>query len=242
MSAATEWLATNGYTIQKQQGGGGSGWASFGAIDVVAPDGANRRLFVKSARRSAREMFEGEALGLRALRATKALRIPEVVHFGDEKGGGSFLIMEYLELRGSADPAEFGRAMARLHLAEPSAEEARAGMFGFPVDNTIGGSSQPNTWESDWLTFYRRHRIEHQLRLAGSGELTKLWEAVLDRTSGLSTLFDGVQPIRPSTLHGEPHALAGLCREKGGFLFFLCPSRRREASCFLVCPVALLCC
>jgi fructosamine-3-kinase len=203
MSAATDWLSANGYTVSKEQGGGSSGWASFATVKVVSPDQTPRELFIKSARRSAKEMFEGEALGLKALRHPMAVRVPEVLHFGDAPGGGgSFLVMEHLSLRGSADPYEFGRAMARMHLAEPMQEQAKAGRFGFDVDNTIGGTPQPNHWSDDWLEFYRTHRIGHQLKLAGSSELDKLWDAVLARTDGLRTLFDGVT-VKPSVLHGD---------------------------------------
>ncbi|KAJ1637744.1 Fructosamine kinase-domain-containing protein [Pavlovales sp. CCMP2436] len=202
MSAATDWLTANGWTLGKEQGGGGSDWASFSSSSVTAPDGTSRRLFIKAARRPAQEMFAGEALGLRALRAGGALRVPEVIHYGDASGGGSFLIMEHLELRGSANPAEFGRAMAQLHLAEPSSEPARAGKFGFDVENTIGGTSQPNGWLDDWPEFFRTRRIGHQIRLTGSDELATLWDTVLDRTSGLGALFEGVE-VKPSVLHGD---------------------------------------
>ena len=40
----------------------------------------------------------------------------------------------------------FGRALAEMHLAEPEQAEAKAGKFGFDVDNTIGGTPQKNTW------------------------------------------------------------------------------------------------
>jgi len=203
MSAAAQWLRANGYVLAGEQSAGGSGWASCSTLSVTSPEGVARRLFVKSARRSAREMFEGEALGLRVLRAARAIRVPEVIHFDDAPDGGSFLVMEHLELTGSADPAEVGRAMARLHLAEPSLAEARAGSFGFCVDNTIGGTPQPNAWQADWIEFYREQRIAHQLRLAGNDELDQLWAAVLERTDGLGALFAGMPPIRPSVLHGD---------------------------------------
>jgi len=39
------------------------------------------------------------------------------------------------------------------------------GKFGFDCDNTIGGTSQPNDWVSDWPTFFRQYRIGHQVLL-----------------------------------------------------------------------------
>lgn len=34
-------------------------------------------------------------------------------------------------------------------------ENTKKGMFGFPIDNTIGGTSQPNGWMDNWVDFYR---------------------------------------------------------------------------------------
>lgn len=44
---------------------------------------------------------------------------------------------------------------------------ARSGKFGFPVDNTIGATPQPNGWMDNWVDFYREKRLRHQLQLAG---------------------------------------------------------------------------
>lgn len=44
---------------------------------------------------------------------------------------------------------------------------AAEGYFGFAVDNTIGGTSQPNGWMGNWVDFFRERRLRHQLNLAG---------------------------------------------------------------------------
>lgn len=46
--------------------------------------------------------------------------------------------------------------------------EAAKGRFGFAVDNTIGGTSQPNGWMDNWIEFFRERRLQHQLQLAGA--------------------------------------------------------------------------
>jgi fructosamine-3-kinase len=56
-----------------------------------------------------------------------------------------------------------------MHVAEPEVAEARGGMFGFSVNNTIGESPQPNGWMDDWVEFFRVRRIGHQLKLARWG-------------------------------------------------------------------------
>ena len=88
-----------------------------------------------------------------------------------------------------------------------SVEEAKAGKFGFAVDNTIGATPQPNTWSAEtgtagWIDFYREKRIGHQLRLAKDPAMKKEWEKVLEATDGLASLFEGLE-IKPSVLHGD---------------------------------------
>ena len=65
------------------------------------------------------------------------------------------------------DAQTFGRAMARMHLATPKDPEAASGKFGFPVDNTIGATPQPNGWDDDWIKFWSEKRMAHQVNLAG---------------------------------------------------------------------------
>lgn len=47
---------------------------------------------------------------------------------------------------------------------------AKAGKFGFAVDNTIGATPQPNGWMDNWVDFYRERRIRHQLQLLGKAQ------------------------------------------------------------------------
>lgn len=49
----------------------------------------------------------------------------------------------------------------------PQDPNAKAGKFGFAVDNTIGATPQPNGWMDNWVDFYRERRIRHQLNLLG---------------------------------------------------------------------------
>jgi fructosamine-3-kinase len=86
-----------------------------------------------------------------------------------------------------------------MHMAEPQHE--RAGQFGFVCDNTIGGTPQPNPWESDWVRFFREHRLRHQLKLAANSRLNQQAEPLL-RAGALETFFEGID-VEPSVLHGE---------------------------------------
>lgn len=196
-SNAVDWLEANGYEVASKQGRGGSGWASFQTLQT--DKGA---FFVKTARRPAAAMFEGKALGLEALRAAGGVCVPKVLHYDDDGNGGSYLIMDKLNMGGRPNMKEFGRALALMHMAEPAHPEAKAGKFGFEVDNTIGGTPQRNTWTEDWVTFVREHRLGPQVQMAGSTELKKTWDKVLKETGDLKALFSDID-VKPSILHGD---------------------------------------
>lgn len=66
---------------------------------------------------------------------------------------------------------------------------------------------QPNPWTDDWVTFFREHRLRHQLKLAGNSRLNQLAEPLL-QLGAMESLFDGVQ-VKPSVLHGESEAVRG---------------------------------
>lgn len=132
---------------------------------------------------------------------TNTVCVPRVFFSGSLPGGrGSAIVMEYLDMGGRADQAELGRQLAHMHLATPKDESAAAGLFGFPVDNTIGGTAQPNGWMSSWVDFFRERRLKHQLRLAGDSRLSALGDKL---AANLEGLFEGAGTIRPATLHGD---------------------------------------
>lgn len=142
------WMENAGYgKVESSTSLGSSDWASFRQVCVSDPPTPDTSFFVKTSSRSAKEMFEGEALGLQAMYECSgdgdfALRIPKVFHWGDASSDrGSYLIMEYLKFGGSSGQKSLGKAMAQMHLASPSAAAGNSdGKFGFPVDNTIGGT------------------------------------------------------------------------------------------------------
>ena len=195
-------------------------------VEVTNPPTPETSFFVKVSQRSAKDMFEGEALGLQAMyecsnagRNTsdnnnddknESLCIPKVFHWGDSSSSssGSFLIMEYLVLKGRSNEYALGRAMAKLHLADPTTVPKAGnpdGKFGFNVDNTIGGTVQPNPWTDnnttqDWIDFYSTHRIQHQLQLAGDASLLRMWTN--DIAPRLPVLFENLE-VKPSLLHGD---------------------------------------
>lgn len=200
LSDATRWVEThlNVGRVQRTRGHGGSSWA---AMHVLEMEGG-KKLFLKTSRDGAAglEMFQGEAMGLNAMHHTQTMCVPQVHHVDLAEGSNeSYILMDFLEFGGRGSQQDFGRRLARMHLAEPMSEEAKQGRFGFPVNNTIGGTPQPNPWMDNWVEFFRTQRLQHQLRLAQDGELSKLGDKLCNK---LEDYFDGID-VKPSTLHGD---------------------------------------
>jgi fructosamine-3-kinase len=154
-----------------------------------------RRFFVKANRAERLPMLEAEAAALRELIATHSVRAPQPLCSGTA-AGQAFLVLEYLDLRGSGDAARLGEQLAALHrVPQPQ--------FGWAHDNWIGSTPQPNGWQRDWVAFWRDQRLGFQLRLAAQngygGALQRDGEALLSRLDGF---FDGYTPA-PSLLHGD---------------------------------------
>ena len=204
----SKFCESTGHKVKSIDWAGSSDWASFRKVSLQDTD---KMYFVKTSTRSAKEMFEGEALGLQAMyecsrqSGDDGLVIPNVHHWGDYSGG-SLLIMDFLQLGGRGSEQALGRAMAQLHLAQPNEANGNPnGAFGFAVDNTIGGTPQPNPWTEggttkDWIEFYSKHRMEHQIKLAGDKTCAKLWDS--DIAPRLHLLFEGIE-VKPSLLHGD---------------------------------------
>ena len=142
-------------------------------------------------------MFEAEAEGLAALKKAGAVRVPEVYDVGSD-ADGAYIEMERLELERGTERAAavLGEQLATLH-------KHKAGLHGWHRDNTIGPTPQHNPWTSDWIEFFREHRLRFQLDLAArngySGELQALGLELADRLAGL---FEDYRP-EPSLCHGD---------------------------------------
>ncbi|KAA3629195.1 MAG: fructosamine kinase family protein [Proteobacteria bacterium] len=164
---------------------------------AYAVDAGERRFFVKINRAQRLAMFEAELAGLAELAATQTVRVPAPICAGTS-GDHAFLAMEFLQLdgngRGSAE--RLGHQLAALH-------RSSSDCFGWQRDNTIGSTPQINTPSTDWIDFWREHRLGYQLRLAarnGSGA------RLIDRGNRLKELVPGLfadYAPQPSLLHGD---------------------------------------
>ncbi|KAH7864353.1 hypothetical protein Vadar_028642 [Vaccinium darrowii] len=155
--------------------------------------------FVKTNRSIGPSMFEGEALGLSAMYDTRSIRVPRPFKFGALPTGGSYIIMEFIEFGASrSNQSALGRKLAEMHKAGKSGKG-----FGFDVDNTIGSTPQINTWTSDWIEFYAKHRLGYQLKLARDqyGDST-IYERGQRLVKNMGPLFENAV-IEPCLLHGD---------------------------------------
>lgn len=191
-----EWILTEGKATQITKstpvGGGCINLATRYDTDVGP-------FFVKTNRSIGPAMFEGEALGLRLMYETNTIHVPKPFKVGSLPRGGSYIIMEFVEFGASrsGQPA-LGRKLAEMHKAGRSDKG-----FGFEVDNTIGSTPQINTWTSDWIEFYAKHRLGYQLKLARDqyGD-SSIYEKGLKLAMNLAPLFENVL-IEPCLLHGD---------------------------------------
>ncbi len=155
-----------------------------------------QRFFVKLNQAARLGMFEAEALGLEALAAAQAIRVPKPLCWGIASPQRAFLVLEYIELSGRLDAVRFAEQLAQLHRHSAAA-------FGWVRDNTLGSTPQPNPWQADWIAFFRTQRLGHQWALAQKrGADTAMLAAVEALQARLEAFFVGYAP-EPSLLHGD---------------------------------------
>jgi protein-ribulosamine 3-kinase len=137
-----------------------------------------------------------EAFALERLRKTGAVRVPEIIAHG-VAGGEAYLALEWLTLRplNEAAAARFGHALAQLH--RHTAEH-----YGWPQDNHIGPSPQPNGWKTDWCEFFAEQRLGFQLRIAQRAFRDEWIQRGFRLLDALPHLLEGHRPPA-SVLHGD---------------------------------------
>lgn len=150
---------------------------------------------VKLNKASGLAMFEAEAAGLEAILDSASLRAPRPLCFGSNPDH-AWLVLEFMDLHNRGDAAALGIGLANMHRHTAEA-------FGWMRDNTIGSTPQKNTTTSNWIAFWRQHRLGYQLSLAHkngyAGSLQALGERLL---SEFHRLFTDTLPL-PSLLHGD---------------------------------------
>lgn len=157
----------------------------------------NQRFFVKLNSNNALSMFEAEAAGLMEIQRSKTFRVPAVLCHGRNEQH-AWLVLEYLDIHSGAQgrATDLGTQLAAMH-------RVCARQFGWTRDNTLGHTPQINTVSSNWVEFWRMHRLGHQLDLAKTRGFTgKLQDSGENLLIDLDKLLGDRFPA-PSLLHGD---------------------------------------
>lgn len=152
-------------------------------------------------------MFEAEASGLRLMRETGAVRVPQVLSVGPaEQGSPAFLLLEWLE---PSNKPVFGDSQYRLGQQLASMHKNPSGhakkQYGLGMDNYIGSTPQINTWKDNWVDFFRDCRLGYQRDLAikngkmPGARLKKLDDVI----SHLENFIGDRALVLPSLIHGD---------------------------------------
>jgi fructosamine-3-kinase len=169
---------------------------SGGCINAtyVVNDGS-QKYFIKLNTARSLFMFEAEYQALLELENSHTIRIPHPVST-DQYGEHSWLVMEYLPLHNNGNHQKLGEQLAAMH-------KVTREQFGWDRDNTIGSTPQQNTYDGDWLNFFRERRLRYQLELAA----TKGYTGSLQKSGAtlLACMDDFFVDYKPeaSLLHGD---------------------------------------
>jgi protein-ribulosamine 3-kinase len=154
-------------------------------------------------------MFLTEAEGLKLLRSSTAIKIPEVVLTGSSEGF-QFLVLEFIS---QAKPShaywqKLGEQLAELHRKTSS-------HYGLSFDNYIGSLPQHNSKNRSWTTFFIEQRLAPQLELSvKSGkletEIARKFERLYEKLPEL------IVEEKPSLLHGDLWSGNLIIDDKGG--------------------------
>lgn len=165
---------------------------------AVTVEGGGARYFVKLNHPSRSEMFAAEADGLKALAATRTVRVPTPICWGVGPDM-TFLVLEYLDLSSGRSNVQsqalLGRQLAAMHRTSQT-------HFGWHRSNTIGSTLQINECAENWIDFFRDRRLGFQLELAGKNGNAALLARGEKLFSHVEHFFEGYAP-RPSLLHGD---------------------------------------
>ncbi|PKQ60345.1 fructosamine kinase [Labilibaculum filiforme] len=143
-------------------------------------------------------MFFKEANGLKEIRKSGCIRVPEVLHVDTD-----ILLLEFIE-EGKKDKdffSRFGKQIASLH-------KINAGKYGFKEDNYVGATPQlniaVNTELDSWCDFYYNKRLLYQYKLAESKGLVgnELKNGFLVLEGRIEEILEGSEE-KPTLLHGD---------------------------------------
>jgi protein-ribulosamine 3-kinase len=171
------------------------GGGSINAAYKLSTERSNYFLKVNQAARYP-GMFEAESKGLRRMKDTGEIGVPEPYVTGQE-GDEAFILMEHLEAEGAEGDLweRFGKELARMH-------RHTSPRFGLDHDNYIGSLPQYNEEREDWAAFFAEMRLEPQMRMAReSGKMDSSDQRSFEK---LYERLDRLFPEEaPALVHGD---------------------------------------
>ena len=174
--------------------GGGGGGCSTG--EVTFATGEN--FFYKKGGIKDFDMLKAEYEGNKAMAATKTIRVPTPIAFGTSDYA-SFAVFERLNMGGRGSSAEFARQLCAMHKCS-----SPDGKYGFHLNNTCGATPQRNTPETDWATFWCKHRLGHIMSLSKrEGASFENEEEIMTKTYEILAKHEKEHGLRPSLVHGD---------------------------------------
>jgi len=188
-NAVAAWLQDHGYGSVVSQQPVAGGCINNGARLQTK---SGESFFLKTNASAPQDMFTREAEGLIELRKADGPRFPEPYLWAEE-----FLLME--DLKPTARETDYweklGRQLAQLH-------KATNPQFGFPHDNYLGSTPQPNKWTADGYEFFAAQRLGFLARFArDKGGLTRSEAAEVERVAARLPELVPQQPA--SLIHGD---------------------------------------
>jgi fructosamine-3-kinase len=170
------------------------------------------RVFAKCNEESFIEVFSAEETGLRALRDVGAVAVPQVLGVRQVPGQFSLIVMEAVA---KTTPGEkfflhMGEHLAHLH------QKSQHDRCGWHHDNFLGSTRQKNSWNENWIEFFRESRLEYQAKLLmnkGRGN-SELFERIEWLQANLEQVLGGSEEL-PVLLHGDLWSGNYLCDRTG---------------------------
>lgn len=152
--------------------------------------------FMKFHANSPKGFFRSEALGLRRIKETQTISVPNYLSYSDQPGN-AFLMLAWIEGKKSEKTEEIlGQKLAQLH-------QCFGRMHGLQEDSYIGLLLQPNELNANWLEYYRDKRLQKQIDIGVEkgyieGKRHKQLVKLLENLGKWIPSF-----VEPSHLHGD---------------------------------------
>lgn len=171
---------------------------------------SGKKYFLKSNFSQPEDMFITEANGLKELRNSDSIHVPQVIASADK-----FILLEFIESSSKIKNffEDFGIKFTKLH-------KHQSDKFGFYENNYIGSTPQINSPDnnesSNWTEFYFNKRILFQYKLAEKNGYadSKLTSLIKELEKKITDILKGSEEP-PALLHGDLWSGNYIVDEKG---------------------------